>query len=124
MNFSIAVVSKNRAYTKAYRRVMVDIQPLIEALENADMKCPIGDSILIMASDKGVLKPYELVEIPNKEALFQYAVGIKEYISDDELKNDLFLILRGVVKKVPFAIPDHEQYENIFREWESKFILL
>ncbi|ACT05310.1 hypothetical protein Dd1591_0422 [Dickeya chrysanthemi Ech1591] len=86
------------------------------------MKCPIGDSILIMASDEGVLKPYELVEIPNKEALFQYAVGIKEYISDDELKNDLFLMLRGVVKKVPFAIPDHDQYENIFRVWESNFI--
>ena len=122
MNFSIAVVSKNRAYTKAYRRVMVDIQPLIEALENAEMKCPIGDSILIMASDEGDIKPYELVEIPNKDALFQYAVGIKEYISDDELKKDLFLILRLIVEKVPFATPDHEQYENIFRGWESKFL--
>ncbi len=101
---------------------MVDIQPLIEALENAEMKCPIGDSILIMASDEGDIKPYELVEIPNKDALFQYAVGIKEYISDDELKKDLFLILRLTVGNVPFATPDHEQYENIFRIWESKFL--
>ncbi|MFJ5454927.1 hypothetical protein ACIPT4_18000 [Pectobacterium jejuense] len=122
MNFSIAVVSKNRAYTKAYRRVMVDIQPLIEALENAEMKCPIGDSILIMASDEGDIKPYELVEIPNKDAIFQYAAGIKEYISDDELKKDLFLILRLIVEKVPFATPDHEKYGNIFRVWESKFL--
>ena len=123
MNFSIAVVSKNRSYTKAFNRVMVDLQPLIDALENIEVKCPIGDSVLVMASDEGNLEPFEIIEIPNKDALFQYAAGIKEYVSDHELKMDLFLILRLIVKKVPFAIPDHEQYENIFQTMASKFIV-
>lgn len=123
MNFSIAVVSKNRTYTKSFKRVMVDLQPLIDALENVEIKCPIGDSILVMASDDGDLKPFEIVEIPNKDALFQYAAGIKCYVSDDELKMDLFLILRRILKKVPFATPDHEQYEGIFQTMESKFIM-
>src|SRR5690606_10878729 len=123
MNFSIAVVSKNRSYTKSFKRVMVDLQPLIDALENIEMKCPIGDSVLVMASDEGDLKPFEIVEIPNKDALFQYAAGIKGYVSDIELKMDLFLTLRLTVKKVPFATPDHEQYEGIFQAMESKFIL-
>ena len=38
MNFSIAVISKNRSYTKAFKRVMVDLQPLIDALENVEIK--------------------------------------------------------------------------------------
>ena len=76
-----------------------------------------------MASDEGNLKPFEIVEVPNKDMLFQYAVGIKGYLSDHELKMDLFLILRLVVKKVPFATPDHEQYENIFQTMASKFIV-
>ncbi|WP_233145146.1 hypothetical protein [Wohlfahrtiimonas populi] len=123
MNFSIAVVSKNRSHTKAFKRVMVNLQPLIDALENIEVKCPIGDSVLIMASDEDNLKPFEIVEIPNKDALFQYAAGIKEYVSDAELKMDLFLILRLIVKKVPFATTDHEQYENIFQTMASKFIV-
>lgn len=121
MNFSIAVVSKNRIYTKSFQRVMVDLQPLINALENIEMKNPMGDAILVMASDEGDLKPFEIVEIPNKDALFQYTVGIKDYVSDDELKMDLFLMLRLIVKKVPFAISDHEQYEGVFQAMESKF---
>lgn len=123
MNFSIAVVSKNRSYTKAFKRVMLDLQPLIDALENIEMKCPIGDSVLVMTSDEGNLKPFEIVEIPNKDVLFQYAAGIKEYVSDAELKMDLFLTLRFVVKKVPFSTPDHEQYDNIFQTMASKFIV-
>lgn len=123
MNFSIAVISKNRSYTKAFKRVMVDLQPLIDALENIEIKCPIGDSLLVMASDEDNLKPFEIVEVPNKDMLFQYAAGIKGYISDHELKMDLFLTLRLVVKKVPFASPDHEQYENIFQTMASKFIV-
>ncbi|PHM29580.1 hypothetical protein [Xenorhabdus budapestensis] len=122
MKFSIVVVSKNRAYTKAYRRVFGDIQAIIEELEKVDMECPIGDSVLIMASDEDNIQPYELVEIPNKDALFQYTVGIEKYRSDDELRKDLFLILKLVIEKVPFANPDHEQYGSIFRVWESKFI--
>lgn len=123
MNFSIAVVSKNRSYTKAFNRVMVDLQPLIDALENIEVKYPIGDSVLVMASDEGNLEPFEIIEIPNKDALFQYAAGIKEYVSDTELKMDLFLILRLIVQKVPFATPDHEQYDNIFQTMASKFIV-
>ena len=121
MNFSIALVSKNRTYTKSFKRIMVNLQPLIEALENIETKYPISDSILIMASDEGDLKPFEIVEIPNKDALFQYATGIKEYVSDDELKKDLFLTLRLTIKKVPFTTLDYEQYEGIFQTMAPKF---
>ena len=121
MNFSIALVSKNRTYTKSFKRIMVNLQPLIEALENIETKYPISDSILIIASDEGGLKPFEIVEIPNKDALFQYATGIKEYVSDDELKKDLFLTLRLTIKKVPFTTLDYEQYEGIFQTMAPKF---
>ena len=100
---------------------MVNLQPLIEALENIETKYPISDSILIIASDEGGLKPFEIVEIPNKDALFQYATGIKEYVSDDELKKDLFLTLRLTIKKVPFTTLDYEQYEGIFQTMAPKF---
>ncbi|MEQ2026680.1 hypothetical protein ABLB84_13055 [Xenorhabdus szentirmaii] len=59
MKFSIVVVSKNRVYTKAYRRVFGDLKTLIGELEKVDIKCPIGDSILIMVSDENIFHIWE-----------------------------------------------------------------
>lgn len=117
MNFSIAVVSKNRSYTKSFKRVMVDLQRLIDALGNVEMKCQIGDSVLVMASDEGDLKPFEIVEIQNKDALFQYAAGIKGYVSDNELKMDLFLTLRLIVKKSPLPPQTMSNMKVFFKQW-------
>jgi len=122
MNFSIAVVSKNRSHTKAFKRVMVNLQPLIDALENIEVKCPIGDSVLIMASDEDNLQPFEIVEIPNKDAIFQYATGIKGYISDAELKMDLFLILRLIVKKSPLLLQIMSNMKIFFRQWRRNLL--
>lgn len=119
MRFSISVVSKNRMYTKAYRRVMEDLHPLIDELESVEMICPLGDAVLIMVSDGDQLLPNEVREVSNNDEYFQYAAGIRAFINDIELTKDLFSILRSIVEKVPFSAPDHERYRDIFSRWES-----
>ncbi|WP_347253696.1 hypothetical protein [Leminorella grimontii] len=108
-------------YTKAYRRVMEEVRLLIDELECVEMIHPFGDAVLIIASDEGTLLPNEIKELSNNNALFQYVVGIDTFIDDMKLKKDLFSILSAVVKKVPFTIPDREQYENILSKWELRF---
>ncbi|WP_204524192.1 hypothetical protein [Corticimicrobacter populi] len=119
MDFSIALVSRNRLYTRAYRRVIPDIQARINQLESVALQCPIGDTVLIMACDEEDIAPGELREMPGKDAVFQYAVGIQAYVDDATLRQDLVLILKQVCEKVPFVMPDHEQYQRIFWSWEG-----
>lgn len=119
MDFSIALVSKNRRYTKAYRRTMADMQALIDLLEGVEPQCPIGDAVLIMACDEEDLAPGELREIPGQDPSFQYAVGIQTYVDDATLRQDLFVMLKRVCEKIPFSIPDHEQYQQVLLSWEE-----
>lgn len=100
---------------------MEELLPLIDELEQIEMIHPFGDAVLIIASDEGILLPNEMKELPNNDAFFQYVVGIGSFIDDMKLKKDLFSILSTVVEKVPFTIPDCEQYRNILSKWELRF---
>lgn len=53
--------------------------------------------------------------------IFQYVTGIAPYISDDQLKSDLFAVMTQGIERVPFTNPDHEQYARILKVWASRF---
>ncbi|MMZ67598.1 hypothetical protein D1872_301960 [compost metagenome] len=94
----------------------------MDKLEQVEMASPFGEAVLIMATDDNDLLPGEMKELPNRDAYFQYAAGIAPYTSDEQLKSDLFTVIRQVIECVPFAKPDHEQYASILKTWESGFI--
>ncbi|MNW25431.1 hypothetical protein D3C74_21730 [compost metagenome] len=122
IKFSIAVVSKNRAYTKAYRWITPKLMGLMDELEQVEMTSPLGEAVLIIATDDDNLLPYEMKEIPNCDAYFQYAAGIAPYTGDEQLKSDIFTVITKVIERVPFAKPDHEQYASILKVWASRFM--
>lgn len=112
MQLRFSVLARNRTFSKAMRRVRVNIQPLLDAFEATELKHPIHEAILVgITDDKG---PEFFEEVANNDGFFQVLAGCSQRGTDDDLTEDVFNILQRAVRVCPFATPDHEEFEGLF----------
>jgi hypothetical protein len=112
MQLRLSVLARNRAFSKAMRRVRPKIQPLLDAFEATELEHPIHEAILVgITDDKG---PEFFEEVENNDGVFQILAGCTHQGTDNELTADVFGILHRAVNLCPFATPDHDKFEALF----------
>lgn len=119
MDISLTIAAKDRMLSKSFRRIYSDIEFLTSLLSSCELNHPIGQRIVIIATDtesEGYFKDN------SKDGEFSYFIGIKPIHDTALLKETLFNIMKETFEKIPFTIPDHEQFRRVFSEYEPKFI--
>lgn len=112
MQLRFSVLARNRAFSKAMRRVRTKLQPLMDAFGSVELEHPIHEAILVGITDDQPPKFFE--EVENNDGFFQVLAGCSHRGGDDELAEDVFEILQKAMRLCPFAKPDHETFEALF----------
>ncbi|MCP3772300.1 hypothetical protein NLX71_03075 [Paenibacillus sp. MZ04-78.2] len=119
MDVSLTIAVKDRKLGKSFRRIYSDIELLTSSLSSCELSHPIGQRVLIIATDT---EGPEFFKDNSKHGDFTYFVGIEPISEDVLLKRRLFEIMKEVFENIPFTIPDHEKFREIFAFWEPSFI--
>lgn len=112
MQLRFSVLARNRAFSKAMRRVRTKLQPLMDAFESVELEHPIHEAILVGITDDQPSEFFE--EVENNDGFFQVLAGCSLRGGDDELAEDVFEIMRRATRVCPFATPDHETFQALF----------
>src|SRR5215471_5994160 len=106
MQLRFSVLARDRAFSKAMRRVRAKIQPLLDAFEATELNNPIHEAILVGITDDK--RPEFFEEVENNDGFFQMLAGCSHRRTDNDLTADVFDILQRAVCRCPFTAPDHE----------------
>jgi len=113
MQLRFSSAARNRAFSKAMRRIRSDFLPLLEAFQAVKLEHPIHESILVIITDDRPAQYFE--EIENSDGYFQVLAGCTLRGGDEELVADVFEILRNTTRLCPFATPDQAAFEALFQ---------
>lgn len=113
MQLRLSTLARSRAFSKAIRRVRPKFQPLLEAFETVELKHPIHEAILVGITDDRPPDFFE--EVETNDSFFQVMAGCTLRGGDDELAEDVFEILLKAMRLCPFAPPDRESFEVLFK---------
>ena len=120
MQLRFSVCARDRAFSKAMRRVRARLQPLLDAFEEAALQHPIHEAILVGITDEKGAEYFQ--EVENDDGFFQVLAGCSFKGSDEELAEDVFCILQRAVRLCPFATPDHSTFETLFGRLRSTLL--
>lgn len=112
MQLRFSVLARNRAFSKAMRRVRSNLQPLLDAFEAVELEHPIHQAILVCITDDQ--QPDFFEEIENNDGFFQVIAGCSLRGTSDNVAEDVFEILQRATRLCPFSIPDHETLDALF----------
>jgi hypothetical protein len=120
MQLRLSVLARNRAFSKAMRRVRVRLQPLLDAFEDTQLEHPIHEAILVEITDDSEAEFFK--ELENGDGFYQVLAGCGQYHSDDQLTEVVFEILQRAVRLCPFAAPDDQKFEALFVKLRSSVL--
>ena len=112
MQLRLSVLARDRAFSKAMRRVRTRVQPLLDAFEATVLDHPIHQGILVGITDDKGTEFFE--EVENNDGFFQVLSGCILRGTDDELTEDVLEIIHRAVRICPFATSDHDKFEELF----------
>ena len=112
MQLRFSVLARDRSFSKAMRRVRVQLQPLMDVFEGVELDHPIHEAILVgITDDQG---PEFFEEVENNDGFFQVLAGCSLQSTDEALAEVVFDILHRATMACPFVTPDHEKFEALF----------
>lgn len=112
MQLRFSVLLRDRAFSKAMRRMRPKLQPLLDAFAAAELENPIHEGILVGITDEK--ESGRIEEVENSDGFFQVLAGCKMRGGDAELTEDVIAILRDTVSRCPFARSDHDKLLELF----------
>ena len=112
MQLRLSVLARNRAFSKAMRRVRTKLQPLLNAFEATVLEHTIHKAILVGITDHKGTEFFE--EVENNDGFFQVLSGCSLRGTDEQLTEDVLEILHRAVRTCPFATADHGKFEAMF----------
>lgn len=118
MQLRLSVLARNRTFSKSMQRVRLSLQSLFDEFQGVALDHPIHEAILVgITDDKG---PEFFEEVKNSDGFFQILSGCRQLGTDEELTKEVFEILRRVVEKCPFAVPDRERFAALFSRFQNQ----
>lgn len=120
MKLSWSTAARNRAWSKAIRRIRPRFDSLASVFAAVELQCPIHEAILVGVTD-GRGKDY-FEEIPNSDGYFQVLVGFDSSIGlgadhDADLEVALFQQLSRAILACPFASMDRDLVKDVIERW-------
>jgi len=120
MHLSISIAARDRAFSKAMRRVRPKREPFCLAFDSIVLVNPIHESLLLGVSDE--LAESTVQVVPNKDGFFQVLCGFDTGVSldasnDSELARMLIEKVAGAVALCPLSAPDRLQFEGMLDRW-------
>ena len=120
MKLSWSTCARNRAWSKAIRRIRPAFDSLETAFAAVELRHPIHEAILVGITDEHGKDYYQ--EVPNADGYFQALVGFDPTIglgaeNDRRLEIALFEQLSRVILACPFATTDRESVTTAIQSW-------
>ncbi|QDV16060.1 hypothetical protein Pan153_06810 [Gimesia panareensis] len=113
MQLSFSTIARHRTFSRAMDRIDTRFQPLLDAFQTVKLEYPVHEAILVGITDDKPPQFFE--EIETSDGFFQVFAGCSLRGGDQELVADVFEILRNATRLCPFAAPDHETLEALFK---------
>ncbi|MCC9658803.1 hypothetical protein [Rhodopirellula halodulae] len=100
MRISISTAARNRAFSRACRRVRNDVQATLDRIAATELRDPTWETVLLIIADE--LDAQAISEIPNNDDLLQLQTGFPSF--DDYTPANDSAIFRAFLTQIGLAV--------------------